>query len=126
MTVTKLLTFEVMFHAEMALLLLTIPKLTIKIIGWPPSETTFYPRLLGGVLGAIALATLTTLMGWTKDGESAGIGLVGKIVIHMTMAFVLFSMLFLGPHPPTYRGKVFSGVLAGFLVLLALVEIAYI
>ena len=115
-----------MFHAEMALLLLTMPALTIRILGWPPAENLYWPRLLGGVLGAIALATLTTLMGWSKDGHSAGIGLTGKVVLHMTMAFVLFSILFLGPEFPTYRGKVFCALLAGFLVLISLVEIAYL
>lgn len=126
MTATKLLTFEVLFHANLALMLLTTPKLVISIIGWPPSESTFWPRLLGGVLGAIALATLATLMGWTKDGTSAGIGLAAEIVINLTMAFVLFTMLFLGPDSPTVRGRIFTGVLAGGLLLLALIEIAYL
>lgn len=126
MTATKLLSFEVLFHANLALMLLTTPNLVIRIIGWPPSTSTFWPRLLGGVLAGIALATLTTLMGWTKDGSSAGIGLAAEIVINLTMAFVLFSMLFLGPDAPTYRGKIFSAVLAAFLLLLALVEIAYV
>ena len=126
MTASKLLTFELLFHANLALMLLTTPNLVIKIIGWSPSASTFWPRMLGGILAGIALATLTTLMGWSKDGTSAGIGLAAEVVINLTMAFVLFSMLFLGPDPPTFRGKIFSGVLAGFLVLLALVEIAYV
>ena len=126
MTASKLLAFEVLFHAQLALLLLTTPNLLIKIIGWPPSESTFWPRLLGGLLAAIALATLTTLMGWTKEGTGGGIGLAAEIPINLTMAFVLFSMLFLGPPMPTYRGKVFTAILAGFLLLLALVEVAYV
>ena len=107
-------------------MLLTTPKLVIRIIGWPPSPSTFWPRLLGGVLGAIALATLITVMGWTKNGTSGGIGLGAEVVINLTMAFVLFTMMFLGPDHPTKRGQIFSGVLAGGLVLLALVEIAYL
>ena len=126
MTASKLLTFELLFHANLALMLLTTPNLVIKIIGWPPSASTFWPRMLGGILAGIALATLTTLMGWSKDGTSAGIGLAAEVVINLTMAFVLFSMLFLGPDSPTLRGKIFSAVLAGFLLLLALVEIAYV
>ena len=126
MTPNTLLSIEVLFHAQLALLLLTMPGLLIKILGWPPSPSTFWPRLLGGLLAAIALATLTSLMGWSKEGTGAGIGLSAEIVINLTMAFVLFSMLFLGPDMPTYRGKVFAGVLAGFLLLLALVEIAYV
>ncbi len=126
MTASKLLMFEVLFHGELALLLLTMPKLLIRILGWQPTESTFWPRLLGAMLGSIALATLASLMGWSKDGTSAGIGLAAEIVINLTMAFSLFTMLFLGPVQPTYRGKIFVGVLAGFLLLLALVEIAYV
>ena len=126
MTTSKLLVFEVMLHIELALMLLATPRLTIKIVGWDQPPSTFWPRLLGGVMGAIALGILATVMGWVKDGESAGIGLAGVIVLHLTMAFVIFSMLFLGPHLPTPRGKILAGVLAGFLLLLALVEVAYL
>ena len=126
MTPIKLLSIEVLFHAQLALLLLTMPRLLIQLLGWPPAPSTFWPRLLGGLLAAIALATLTSVMGWTKEGTGAGIGLAAEIVINLTMAFVLFSMLFLGPEMPTARGKLFAAVLASFLLLLALVEIAYV
>lgn len=126
MTATKLLTIELLFHAQLALLLLTMPKFVIRVIGWPVSESTFWPRLLGAVLAGIALATLTTLAGWTKDGAQAGIGLAAEIVINLTVAFALFSMLFVGPGHPTKRGAIFTGILAAFLLLLALVEVAYV
>ncbi len=126
MNAIKLLTFEVFLHIELALMLLATPRLTIRIVGWDQPESTFWPRLLGGVIAAVALGILTTVMGWVKDGESAGIGLAGVIVLHLTMAFVIFSMLFLGPHLPTQRGKILAGVLAGFLLVLGLVEVAYL
>ena len=97
MNVTKLLTFEVFLHIELALMLLASPRLTIRVVGWDQPISTFWPRLLGGVIFSVALGILTTVMGWVKDGETAGIGLAGVIVLHLTMAFVIFSMLFLGP-----------------------------
>ena len=126
MNTHKLLTFEVLLHLELSLMLLATPRLTIRVIGWDQPISTFWPRLLGGVLGAIALGVFTTVMGWTGNSESAGIGLAGAITIHFTMAIVIFSMLFLGPHLPTQRGKFLAGALAGFLVLLALFELYYL
>lgn len=126
MTPQNLLALEVLFHAGFALLLLVMPGLSIRLLGWPLDATTFWARLFGALLAAVALGILTTMMGWSRDGLSAGIGLAGIIVINLAMAFVLFTMLFLGPHPPTQRGKIAVGILAGLLLLLALVEIAYV
>ena len=117
---------ELLFHAQLALLLLGMPQFVIKVIGWPPVETTFWPRLVGAILAGIALATLTTLAGWTKDGVGSGIGLAAEIVINLTVAFVLLSILSLGPVHPTKRGAIFTGCLAIALVVLALVEVAYL
>lgn len=123
---SNLLSLEVLIHAWFGLLLIVMPGLFMRLIGWPVTDTTFWPRLFGGLLAAIALGTLTTLMGWSKNGTSAGIGLAGIIVINLTMAFVLFTMVFLGPHAPTLRGRIVTGALAGLLLLLALTEIAYV
>lgn len=125
-TASNLLSLEVLIHAGLAVLLLATPGLLIRTLGWPPETTRFWPRLLGALLAAIALGLLTTQMGWSRDGTSAGIGLAGIIVINLTMAFTLFTMLFLGPHAPTRRGRIVVGALAGVLLLLALVEIAYV
>ncbi len=126
MTASNLLSLEVLVHAGLALLLLAVPGLLIRTLGWPPEPMRFWPRLLGAMQAAIALGIVTTLMRWSHDGMSAGIGLAGAIVINLTMAFALFSMLFLGPYAPTRRGRFVIGVLAGILLLLALVEIAYV
>ena len=126
MTATKLLTFEFLFHGQLALLLLGMPQLAIRVIGWPPVATTFWPRLLGAVLLGLALAILPTLAGWSKDGAAAGIGLAAEIVINLTVGFVLLSMLFLGPAQPTQRGAIFSAAFGCSLVLLALIEVAYL
>lgn len=125
-TADKLLMLELLFHGQLALMLLGMPQFVIKVIGWPPVETTFWPRLVGAILAGIALATLTTLAGWTKDGAGSGIGLAAEIVINLTVAFVLFSILALGPVHPTKRGAMFTGILATALIVLALVEVAYL
>lgn len=126
MNPTNLLTLEVLIHVGLASLLLIVPGLLTRALGWPPEATRFWPRLFGALLAAIALGMLTTLMGWTHDGAGVGIGLSGIIVINLTMAFTLFTMLFLGPHAPTRRGRIAVGVLAAIVLLLALVEIAYV
>ena len=126
MTANKLLMLEFLFHAQLALLLLGAPQFVIRVIGWPPVDTTFWPRLVGAILLGIALATAATLAGWTQSGAGAGIGLAAEIVINLTVAFVLMSILFLGPGHPTRRGAIFTALLAAFLLVLALVEVAYV
>jgi hypothetical protein len=118
--------FEALFHAALAVPLLTLPRFAIRVIGWPAVEATFWPRLLGALLAGIALATVTTLGGWAKDGASSGIGLAALIIINLTVSFALFTLFYLGPPHPTRRGAIFTWVLAGFLLLLALVEVAYV
>ena len=64
-----------------------------------------------------------------KDAEesSSHKGLTDVIgIILVTVAFVLFSILFLGPVHPTKRGAIVTGLLAGALVVFALVEVAYL
>jgi hypothetical protein len=126
MTATKLLTVQFLLHGLLALLLLFMPRLTIRAVGWPTADNAFWPRLLGGMLLGIALATLATLAGWTTNGIGAGIGLAAEIIINLTTAFVLLSIWFLGPAHPTLRGSFFSTALAIGMILLALIEVAYV
>ena len=122
----KLLMIEFLFHAQLALLLLGMPQFVIRVIGWPPVYSTFWPRLVGAVLLGLALATATTLAGWTRPGPGAGIGLAAEIVINLTVAFVLLSILILGPVHPSKRGAAITAALAVGLLALALVEVAYV
>ncbi len=125
-TQAKLLTLEVLVTGGFALLLLAFPAISVRLLGWPQAGSSFWPRTLGGALLGVALATITTLSDWTRDGLGAGFGLAGHIAVNLTMAFVLISMLMLGPDHPTHRGAFFTWILSIGLVVLALVEVAYL
>jgi branched-subunit amino acid permease len=125
-TSAKLLSFEVLISGSFALMLLAFPGISIRLLGWPQAGSTFWPRMLGAALAGVTLATITTLAEWTRDGLGAGFGLAGHIAVNLTMAFVLVSMLVLGPDHPTHRGALFTWALAIGLVLLALIEVAYL
>ena len=125
-TQSKLLQLELLINGGFAFILLVFPQLSVRVLGWPQAGSTFWPRTLGGALAGVAVATLATLSGWTRDGLGSGFGLVGHIAVNMTMAFVLISMLVLGPDHPTHRGSLFTWILSVGLVVLALVEVAYL
>jgi len=125
-TQIKLLTLEVLITGGFALLLLAFPSISVRVLGWPQAGSTFWPRTLGGALLGVTLATITTLADWTRDAYGAGFGLAGHITVNLTMAFVLISMLVLGPDHPTHRGAIFTWMLSIGLIVLALVEVAYL
>ncbi len=126
MTQAKLLSIEVLISGGFALMLLVFPGSSIRLLGWPQAGSSFWPRTLGGALAGVALATIATLADWTRDGLGAGFGLAGHIAVNLTMAFVLISMLMLGPDHPTHRGAIFTWILSIGLILLALIEVAYL
>ena len=126
MNQTKLLSLQLLINGGFAFLLLVVPGVSIRILGWPQAGSSFWPRTLGGALAGVALATMATLADWTRDGLGAGFGLAGHIIVNLTMAFVLISMLVLGPDHPTHRGSIFTWILSIGLIVLALVEVAYL
>ena len=126
MTPSKLLNLEILIDAGFALLLLAVPNMTVRILGWPQAGSTFWPRMVGALLAGATLATIATVADWTRDGTGAGFGLTGHVAVNMTVAFVLISMLMLGPEHPTHRGSLFTWALGIGLVVLSLVEIAYL
>ena len=126
MTPFKFLSLELLLDGGAALLLLLVPKLVVRILGWPPVEMTFWPRLLGAVLAGLALATAVTLAEWPRPGLGSGFGLAGHITVNLTVAFALSAMLYIGREMPTHRGWLFTALLAAGLGLLALVEIAFL
>lgn len=126
MTQAKLLMLEVLISGTFSVLLLAFPGISIRVLGWPQAGSSFWPRTVGASLAGVTLATITTLADWTRDGLGSGFGLAGHITVNLTIAFVMISMLMLGPDHPTQRGALFTWVLSIGLVLLALVEVAYL
>lgn len=117
----QLLWLEVFTEASFGLLLLAVPGLLITVLGLPASESSFWPRLLGGVLMGTAIATAAGLASWTKSG----LGLGGHVAINVSIALAVLSMLVLGPAIPAKRGRMFLWLLALSLLALAFVEIAH-
>jgi hypothetical protein len=119
---TSLLRLELAFLITFAFLLLAIPQVTVRIFGLPVAGASFWPRVLGAVCLGLAAATLATDQGWTKSG----LGIGGFVAINLSMAFVLLSLLIVGPPIPTRRGKIALWSIAIGTAVFGFVEIAYI
>ena len=118
---TQLLRIELGVLATLAVLLLVIPAITIRVAGLPPAASNFWPRLFGGAVAGLIIATIAGDQGWTRSG----IGLGAFIAINLTLAFTLASILVAGQPVPTRRGRVVLWVLTVVLAALGFVQIAY-
>jgi hypothetical protein len=117
----QLLWIEVITDGSLGLLLLSTPMLLNAALGLPHAGSSLWPRLFGGALLGIAIATAAGIAGWTKSG----LGLGGHVAVNITIALTVLSMLVLGPTAPTRRGRGFLWLLALALLALAFVEIAH-
>jgi hypothetical protein len=119
--ITQLLWLHLLLFGGFAALLLIAPTLSIRTLGLPAAEPSFWPRVCGALMGGIAFAIAAVGLNWT----STGIGLGGAIAIDVTLAVTLLSTLVIGPTAPTRRGRLLLWVLVLALVALALVSVAY-
>jgi hypothetical protein len=71
------------------------------------------------VLVGVAAASYAEGAGWH------GLGLAGSVLINLIAAAVIFALLVLGNPAPTSRGRAALSALAGLLLLLAFVELAF-
>lgn len=118
----KLVFLELATKAAAGLLLLFVPLTTIKVLGLPGPDTAFWPRLLGALLIALALATYMDVS--VRLGH--GLGLAGTVVINLTLGLVLAGLLYQKQGPQTRRGRLIMWLLAAGLLGLGLIEIAYV
>lgn len=118
----QLLWIELVAKLAAGLVLLVIPLTAIKVLGLPRPPTAFWPRLLGGVLLGLSAATFMD----TTVRLGHGLSLGGSFVINLASGLTLGAMLFLKQGPDTRRGRAILWLIAGTLLALALVEIAYI
>ena len=118
----QLLWIELVSKFAAGVLLLIAPLTAIKIMGLPRPPSPFWPRFLGGALLGIAAATFmeTTI----KLGH--GLSLGGSMVINLSIGLTLGSILFLKHGPETMRGRAILWAVTACLIILALIEIAYI
>lgn len=118
----QLLWIELVMKLAGGLVLLFVPLTAIKVLGLPRSETPFWPRLLGAVLIALALATYMDASARLGHGLALG----GSFVINVTVGLVLAALLYLKQGSQTVRGRILLWALTAVLLLLAAVELAYI
>lgn len=119
-----LLRFEVALLLTIAFILMAMPAVTIKALGLPSAGSTFWPKLLGGVILGQAVATLAFDQGWIKAGLGSGFG--GFVAMNLTTAFVLATLLVVGQPIPSTRGRILLWCVAGGLAVLGFVQIAYV
>lgn len=117
----QLLRLELAVLTVFAVLLLGIPRVTIRVFGLPGEGSGFWPRMLGaGALG-LAIAALAADQGWTKSG----LGLGGFVALNLTIALVLATLLVVGASLPTKRGQAILWVVVAIHAVLGFVQIAY-
>ncbi len=117
----ELLWIETVLKLSGGLALSLAPLLVIKALGLPPSQSTFWPRLLGAIL--IGLGAATLLQGASSDARA--LGLAGCIVINLTSAAMITVLAVLGAASATRRGTAVLWTLVVVLVVLSLFEIAH-
>ena len=118
----QLLWLEIILKGGTGLALLMAPKIVAKTLGLPPVGSAFWPRALGSVLLGTALAVL--LGAWLA--RTNGLGLAGAATINMAAAVSIISELSVGTTGMARRGRWFLWLLAAVLLILSLVEIAWI
>lgn len=90
-------------------------------LGVPPSETAFYPTILGGVLFGIGIALFVEAR--RRPNALVGLGLGGAIAINLCGGAVLTVWLIAGDLELPLRGRVFLWVLAIILVGISAIEL---
>jgi len=116
----QLLWIETLIKLLAGILLALGPRLTIRVLGLPRSETGFWPRLLGAVL--IGLAAATFIEG--RSPGSHGLGLPGCVIVNFSGASIMSTLLVLGAGPASARGRAVMWTLVILLILLCALEIA--
>lgn len=122
----KLLTLELLISGGAGAVLLLIPGIAGRLLGWGVPGSLVWPRLAGALLAGLAVATGAQLAGWSKTGAEAGLGLAGHVAINFVLSFVLLSIAVVGAPMPTRRGRWSAALLALGLIVLGLVEIAHL
>ena len=120
--IEQLLWIEFVVKLASGAVLALAPKLLARITGLPPAESPFWPRLLGGILIGIAVAALVEV----RFKSSIGLGLAGAVSVNVAAAATIGSLLILGQGGSSRRGRFALWLAAAGLLILALVEIAWL
>jgi hypothetical protein len=119
--VQQLLWIETLLKFSAGISLAVFPMLTVRLLGLPRPEQSFWPRVCGVLLLGIAAALFL-------EGTTAGhgLGLAGVIVINLCGVALLASMLVLDRGPSSARGRTAIWLVVCVLVGLSVIEVALV
>ena len=92
----------------------------IKLFGLPRTDTGFWPRLLGAVLIGLAAAMFLE----ARADDSQGLGLAGCVVVNLSSAAMMATLLVVDAGPPSVRGRGLLWLVVILLLVLSIIEIA--
>jgi hypothetical protein len=115
-----LLLADALINLLLGTLLLLYPQWLVEALGMPPVATTFFPRVLGGVLFGIGLALLIA-----HRGGAQGLGLDGAIAINLCGAGVVVGWLVVSPDVIPARGKITLWAVALLVIGVGFVELLH-
>lgn len=103
-------------------LLVLAPRATLSALGLPKSAETFWPRLLGTFLLALAAGAIIDVRWPSKGGPSLG----GLVALNVATSFALATGLVVGQLGIPKRGRFLMWLAAILSALLALVQLAWV
>jgi hypothetical protein len=116
----SLLLADAVINILLGVLLIVYPQGLVEALGVPPVITTFFPRVLGGVLLGIGIALLIAYRGGPQ-----GLGLDGAIAINLCGAGVVSGWLVAAPSAIPPRGRVTLWIIVLLVVGIGLVELRH-
>jgi hypothetical protein len=119
----QLIWIEAILKGGVGLALLLFPRSFARLAGLPPSESGFWPRLVGGLLLAIAAALLAEPL---LEGRGRGLGFAGAVIVNLVGVLTLLTVLVLGEAGATRRGRALVVAALIVLSLLTLTEVAWV
>ena len=116
-----LLLIDGIVNLILGLLLILYPVGIVELLGLPPTDTYFYPIILGAVLFGIGIALLIERYG--EPRKVRGLGLGGAIAINLSGAGALVIWLVISPFSLPIRGRIILWSVAIAVLTIALAEI---
>jgi len=117
----SLLSIDGIVNLVLGVLLLLFPSGIVDLLGLPPTNTNFYPGILGAVLFGIGVALLIERYGVSKNVR--GLGLGGAIAINLCGAGVLLVWLLMGDLSIPLRGHIVLWLVAVIVIGVGIAEI---
>jgi len=116
-----LLMSDSIINLALGLLLLLFPAGVMDLLGLPPSNTFFYPTILGGVIFGIGIALGIELLFYPK---LHGLGLAGAITINFSGGLVLIYWLLFATMEIPLKGLILLWIVAILVLGIGILEVA--